>query len=166
MALEVGVQPEEIRIALPLFKGVQRRFTIHVNENGYIYIDDYAHHPREIEATLRSVREMWKAKKMTVVFQPHLYSRTKDFYLDFARSLSLADEVILLDIYPARELPMEGVSSELIKKHLTIPGQILSKEELIDYLKKHFEPGVLITMGAGDIDRLTGEITEVLKNRK
>lgn len=166
LALEVGVQPEEIRIALPLFKGVQRRFTIHVNENGYIYIDDYAHHPREIEATLRSVREMWKAKKMTVVFQPHLYSRTKDFYLDFARSLSLADEVILLDIYPARELPMEGVSSELIKKHLTIPGQILSKEELIDYLKKHFEPGVLITMGAGDIDRLTGEITEVLKNRK
>ena len=103
---------------------------------------------------------------MTVVFQPHLYSRTKDFYLDFARSLSFADEVILLDIYPARELPMEGVSSELIKKHLTIPGQILSKEELIDYLKKHFEPGVLITMGAGDIDRLTGEITEVLKNRK
>ena len=166
LALEAGVQPDEIRAALPLFRGVLRRFNIHYNEGGRIYIDDYAHHPREIEATLRSVREIWQDKKMTVVFQPHLYSRTKDFYLEFAHSLNLADEVILLDIYPARELPIPGVTSELIGRHMTVPVRMLHKEELVDYIGSHFRDGILITMGAGDIDRLVSPITLALQKGK
>lgn len=163
LALEAGVYPEEIKNALPQFRGVMRRFTIHVRGERRIYIDDYAHHPREIEATLRSVREMWKDMPVTVVFQPHLFSRTKDFYRDFARSLSLADRVVLLDIYPARELPIPGITSEIILKCLTVPGVLKSKKELLSYLKTEVRDGILITMGAGDIDRLVGDITEMWK---
>lgn len=163
LALEAGVSPEEIREALPEFKGVVRRFNIHVRGEKRLYIDDYAHHPREIEATLRSVREMWQELPVTVVFQPHLFSRTKDFYHAFAESLSLADRVILLDIYPARELPIPGVTSEMIRKELTVPGTIKSKEELLQCLATDFEGGILITMGAGDIDRLVGKIAEMWK---
>lgn len=162
LALEAGVTPEEIRTALPEFKGVSRRFNIHVNDGKRIYIDDYAHHPREIEATLRSVREMWPGRSLTVAFQPHLYTRTRDFYPAFAESLSLADQVILLDIYPARELPIPGISSEVILKNLTVPGQILTKEGLLDFVAGSFREGILITMGAGDIDRLVGKIREEL----
>ncbi len=163
LALEAGVCSEEIREALPEFRGVVRRFHIHARGERRIYIDDYAHHPREIEATLRSVREMWKDMPVTVVFQPHLFSRTQDFYRDFARSLSLADRVILLDIYPARELPIPGVTSEIILKELTVPGTIKSKEELLPCLKAEVADGILITMGAGDIDRLVGDITDMWK---
>lgn len=165
LALEAGVQPEEIRKALPGFKGVARRFNIHVNTPRFIYIDDYAHHPREIEATLSSVREMWPHKKLTVIFQPHLYTRTRDFYPDFARSLSLADEVILLDIYPARELPIPGITSGVIRERLSAPGRILSKPEVLKYISQEYEGGILLTMGAGDIDRMTGEIAGKLKDR-
>lgn len=163
LALEAGVTPEEISKALPNFKGVARRFNIHVQSDSFIYIDDYAHHPREIEATLSSVKEIWPNKKLLVIFQPHLYTRTRDFYIDFARSLSLADEVLLLDIYPAREQPIEGVTSEIICKELTVPGRIVTKEGLMYYLKNEFQEGVVVTMGAGDIDRLVGRITETLK---
>lgn len=162
LALEAGAAPEEIRKALPEFRGVARRFNVHVNDGKRIYIDDYAHHPREIEATLKSIREIWPDRPLTVAFQPHLYSRTKDFYLGFARSLSLADEVMLLDIYPARELPLPGVTSEMIREHLTVPGRILSKEALVEYVSGDFRQGILVTMGAGDIDRLVGPIKERL----
>lgn len=165
LALEAGVTPEEIRRALPEFRGVARRFNIHVNEGNRIYIDDYAHHPREIEATLRSIREMWPEEQMTVVFQPHLYSRTKDFYPEFARSLSLADEVLLLDIYPARELPLPGVTSEMIRERLTVPGRVLTKEVLLEFVAKDFRKGILVSMGAGDIDRLVKKISEELKTK-
>lgn len=163
LALEAGVTPDEIRRALPEFRGVARRFNIHVNDGNLIYIDDYAHHPREIEATLQSVREMWPELPMTVIFQPHLFSRTRDFYPAFAKSLSLADEVILLDIYPARELPIPGITSEVIRERLTVPGRILTKEEVMQFVANDFRKRVLITMGAGDIDRMVGGISEKLK---
>ena len=163
LALEAGVQPEEIRRALPDFKGVARRFNIQVYTEKTIYIDDYAHHPREIEATLRSVREMWPDRPVTVVFQPHLYTRTRDFQEDFARSLSLADRVVLLEIYPARERPIPGITAEVIRKRLTVPGNIVTKEELLQQIIPDFQGGILVTMGAGDIDRLVGEIGEKVK---
>lgn len=166
LALEAGVTPEEIRKALPEFKGVARRFNIWVREENRVYIDDYAHHPREIEATLRSIREMWPDKQMTVVFQPHLFTRTRDFYPEFAESLSLADRVILLDIYPAREIPLPGITSGVICERLTVPGRILSKPALLEFVSQEFENGILITMGAGDIDRLVGEITVRLKKKE
>lgn len=163
MALQAGVNPEEIRRALPQFKGVARRFNVHIQQAGRVFIDDYAHHPREIEATLRSIRELWPDEPLTVVFQPHLYTRTRDFYPEFARSLSLADRVLLLDIYPARELPIPGITSQIIRELLTVPGQILSKDELLQYVKDDFRKGILVTMGAGDIDRLVEKICLTLK---
>lgn len=165
LALEAGVTPQEIRAALPEFRGVARRFNIHVNSGKRIYIDDYAHHPREIEATLRSVREMWPDKPLTVVFQPHLFTRTRDFYPAFAESLSIADQVILLDIYPARELPIPGISSEMIREGLSVPGQVKTKEALLDYVAHDFREGILITMGAGDIDRMVAKINEELRTK-
>lgn len=163
LALEAGVQPEEIRKALPEFKGVARRFNIQVYTEKTIYIDDYAHHPREIEATLGSVREMWPDQPITVVFQPHLYTRTRDFQEDFARSLSLADRVVLLEIYPAREQPIPGITAEVIRKRITVPAEIVTKEKLIQQIIPDFQGGILVTMGAGDIDRLVGEIVEMVK---
>lgn len=163
LALEAGATPEEIRRALPEFRGVARRFNVHVNDGERVYIDDYAHHPREIEATLQSVREIWPEKEMTVVFQPHLYSRTRDFYVEFARSLSLADRVLLLDIYPARELPIEGITSEVIRERVTVPARIVTKEELTDFVRGEFREGILVTMGAGDIDRLVPAICEYMR---
>ena len=129
VALYAGVTPEEIREALPLFKGVSRRFDVHAKSDRLIYIDDYAHHPREIEASLSSIREMWPDKRLTVAFQPHLYSRTNDFYPEFAKSLNLADQVILLDIYPAREQSIPGVTSGLIADRLTVPFVRVTKGE-------------------------------------
>ncbi len=161
LALYAGVTPDEIREALPLFKGVYRRFDVHVKNDRLIYIDDYAHHPREIEASLSSVREMWTDKKLTVAFQPHLYSRTNDFYLDFAKSLNIADEVILLDIYPAREQPIPGVTSGLIADRLTVPFVRVTKENFPEYVRKHVTEGVFMTVGAGDIDRFIPIFTEM-----
>ena len=153
LALQVGATPEEIRAALPDFKGVARRFDIHADNGKVMYIDDYAHHPKEIQAVLSSIREMWPEKKLTVAFQPHLYTRTRDFYPDFARSLSLADEVVLLDIYPARELPISGVSADLIAERVTVPVRRVSKEAFPDNVREHVKEGIFVTMGAGDIDR-------------
>lgn len=156
LALEAGVTPEEIRLSLPEFRGVVRRFNVHTRGQ-VIYIDDYAHHPREIEAVLTSVREMWPDKKIRVAFQPHLYSRTHDFYEWFARSLNLADEVFLLDIYPARELPIPGVTSEIILEKLAVPARIVSKTDLPHCVEQEVKDGVFMTLGAGDIDRLVPE---------
>lgn len=161
VALHTGMTAGEIREALPLFKGVARRFDVHAKNDRIIYIDDYAHHPREIEASLSSIREMWSEKKLTVAFQPHLYSRTNDFYPEFAKSLNLADEVILLDIYPAREKPIPGVTSALIADRLTVPCVRVTKEDFPAYVKEHVTEGVFMTVGAGDIDRFIPVFTEM-----
>ncbi len=161
VALHTGVTAEEIREALPLFKGVSRRFDIHAKTDRVLYMDDYAHHPREIEASLSSVREMWPEKKLIVAFQPHLYSRTNDFYPDFAKSLSLADLVILLDIYPAREQPIPGVTSALIADRLSVPCVRVTKEDFPAYVREHVTDGLFVTMGAGDIDRFIPVFTDM-----
>ncbi|NOY38115.1 MAG: UDP-N-acetylmuramate--L-alanine ligase [Chlorobi bacterium] len=148
----VGVDEHTIRKALLLFKGVKRRFDIRVLGEKYVYIDDYAHHPCEISTTLESVRSMFPGKKITTVFQPHLYSRTRDFAEDFAQSLDQFDRLIILDIYPAREDPVPGVSSGIILEKMTLKQKYwLKKEELMAFIEKD-PPEVLLTMGAGDID--------------
>lgn len=164
IALEVGVTPEEIRRVLPYFKGVYRRFNLHLNDR-IVYIDDYAHHPNELEAVLNSIREIWPDRKLTVCFQPHLYSRTYDFYKGFAQSLDIADQVLLLDIYPARELPIPGVTSRLVAENMTKPCRILSKEHLLETLRMEIESGVVVTVGAGDIDRLVPQIKQLLSEK-
>jgi UDP-N-acetylmuramate--alanine ligase len=158
LALHAGVTPDEIREALPRFKGVARRFDLHASGR-VIYIDDYAHHPREIEAALTSVREMWPERRLTVAFQPHLYTRTRDFYPGFAESLSLADEVILLDIYPAREEPVPGVTSRLIADRLTVPHVLAGREEFPELVRSKVNDGIFMTVGAGDIDRFVPVFT-------
>jgi UDP-N-acetylmuramate--alanine ligase len=165
LALHAGVTPSEIREALPRFKGVARRFDVHARGR-VIYIDDYAHHPREIEAVLSSVREMWPGRRLTVAFQPHLYSRTKDFYPGFAKSLSLADEVILLDIYPAREEPIPGVTSRLIADRLTVPHVLVGREEFPELVRARVTEGIFMTVGAGDIDRFIPVFTAMFAGDK
>ena len=164
IALTYGIAPEKIRKALACFSGVKRRFDIQVKKPGCVYIDDYAHHPQEITAALSSIRKSYPESRLTAVFQPPLYTRTRDFAPEFAKALSLADKVILLDIYPARELPIPGVTSEIIFKDITAGKVLLKRSELMDYLKD--EPvEVLATLGAGDIDRFVGEIARMLENR-
>ena len=156
-----GIDDNALRSGLSTFSGVRRRFDIHVNKPGLTYIDDYAHHPAELRATLTSIRRMYPDRRITAVFQPHLYSRTKDFYSGFAESLSLADEVILLPIYPARELPIEGVTSEMIGRLLTVPWEMTTLERLPEtVLEKH--PDIIITFGAGNIDTQIDNITRLL----
>ncbi|MEP1088164.1 MAG: UDP-N-acetylmuramate--L-alanine ligase [Algoriphagus sp.] len=163
IALDHQISEEQIRKGLSSFKGVKRRFEIHVNEGNHVFIDDYAHHPEEIRACLSSVRAMFPTKKLTVIFQPHLFSRTRDFAEGFSESLSLADSVILLDIYPARELPIEGVTSAMLLKGInTAHKELVGKEELMGHLKQT-SPEVLVTLGAGDIDRLVPEIASWMK---
>lgn len=165
IALTYGIEPAAVKDALASFAGVKRRFDMQVKTDGCVYIDDYAHHPREIAAALSSIRESYPDLKMTAVFQPHLYTRTRDFAPEFAQALSAADKLILLDIYPAREEPIPGVTSEIIFNDVTAPEKVLLKRaELMDYLKD--EPvELLVTLGAGDIDRFVGQIGEMLKER-
>lgn len=154
-----GATDEEIRLGMSSFRGVDRRFDFKIKNDRLVFLSDYAHHPSEIRQSVLSIRELYRDKKITAVFQPHLYTRTRDFYKDFADSLSLLDEVILTDIYPARETPIAGVSSRLIYDNLRpgIEKCLCKKEELLDVLKtKHIE--VLITLGAGDIDNYVPEI--------
>lgn len=165
-ALTYGIAPEKIKAALASFAGVKRRFDIQVKEQGKVYIDDYAHHPEEISAALSSIRKSYPSMKLTAVFQPHLYTRTRDFAPEFAQALSKADKLILLDIYPAREEPVPGVTSEIIFKDVTCPEKVLlRRSELMDYLAQ--EPvELLATLGAGDIDRFVPEIAQMLKERR
>lgn len=154
VALALQADPVAIRKALQSFKGVRRRFEVHVKNESRIFIDDYAHHPSEIAAFVSSVREMYPAKKLTGVFQPHLYSRTRDLAEDFGSALSLLDEVILLDIYPAREEPIEGVESGMLLKHIKLVSkEVCAKADLLSRVRNQ-PPEVLLTMGAGDIDQL------------
>lgn len=151
--------------AVTSFKGVKRRFEYLVKNKKLVYIDDYAHHPEELSGLIKSAKTLFRKRKCVVVFQPHLYTRTRDLADGFARSLDMADEVILLDIYPARELPIEGVSSKIIAHKMGNPNvTILTKEGLIEYVK-NAPIELLITAGAGDIDLLTKEIQEILQNR-
>ena len=163
VALEMNLNREQITDGLKTFKGVKRRFEFICREPDFVYIDDYAHHPTELEAFIKSVRMLYPDKKITGVFQPHLYSRTKDFADGFAESLSLLDEAILLDIYPARELPMEGVSSDIIfDKIIGNRKHKATKENVLELLKT-LDPEVLVTIGAGDIDTLVTPINTLLK---
>jgi UDP-N-acetylmuramate--alanine ligase len=161
-----GVENEEIKAGMASFRGVDRRFDFKIKTDNVVYLSDYAHHPEEIKQSILSMRALYEDKKLTGVFQPHLYTRTRDFYQEFADSLSLLDEVILTDIYPARELPIEGVSSELIYENLRlgIEKTLCKKEEVLDILKSK-EIEVLITLGAGDIENYAPQICEILKEQ-
>lgn len=153
VAIQVGVAEEDIRTAIASFKGVRRRFETHVRNDSFVYIDDYAHHPRELDAAILAAKELYPEKKLTVIFQPHLFSRTKDLCDEFAASLSKADTLILLDIYPAREKPVPGVTSKIIFDKVSISDKILcSKEELMGILEKRSDLEIVMTVGAGDID--------------
>ena len=161
---------EALREALATFRGVRRRFDFWVNDpqrpGGMIYMDDYAHHPAELRAMLTSVRKMFPGRELTVVFQPHLYTRTRDFAAEFAEVLSLADRVLLLPIYPARELPIPGVASEMILEGVAAPHKrLIAKEELVAEVEALAADGVLVTAGAGDIDRFCGPVAEAVRRR-
>ncbi|MHA4737612.1 UDP-N-acetylmuramate--L-alanine ligase [Dyadobacter sp. MSC1_007] len=164
VALYLGVTPEKIREALENYGGVKRRFEYQVEEEGCVYIDDYAHHPAEIEAFLSSVKGLYPGRHVTAIFQPHLFTRTRDFADGFAESLSLADRLLLLEIYPARELPIEGVNAEMVLEKVTTPDkQLVAKEEVLKILKE-LNTDIVVTIGAGDIDTLVEPIRNLLKN--
>jgi UDP-N-acetylmuramate--alanine ligase len=161
-----GVSAEEIKRGMASFQGVDRRFDFKIKDDKIVFLSDYAHHPSEIRQSVISIRELYTDKKITAIFQPHLYTRTRDFYKDFADSLSLLDEVILVDIYPARELPIPGITSKLIYDNLRpgIEKSLCSKEDILNVLRdKNIE--VLITLGAGDIDNYVPAIEQMLKKR-
>ena len=162
VALQSGIDIEKIRTGLASYQGVLRRFQYHIRNKAITFIDDYAHHPEELRAAISSVKELYPDKKITGIFQPHLYTRTRDFVDGFAESLSLLDELFLLDIYPARELPIEGVNSQMIlDKVKSSNKKLVSKENLITELLAS-NPEVVMTLGAGDIDALVKPIKEAL----
>jgi len=166
VAHNLKIEDEKIKAAVSSFKGVKRRFEYIVKKEKVIYIDDYAHHPDELRALLTGAKKLFPDKKCTIIFQPHLFSRTKDFADGFAETLSLADEIILLPIYPARELPMEGVNSEMILSKMTNKNRkVLSKTEILDWVKNN-KTELLITAGAGDIDTLVEPIKNSLINKE
>lgn len=164
VARQYRLSEDDIRKGMASYKGVKRRFeTVYQGEN-LVFIDDYAHHPEEIRAFLQSVKAMYPGKRLTAVFQPHLYTRTRDFAEGFSESLSLADEVLLLDIYPARELPIPGVESEmLLEKIKSAKKKVLAKDALVAYLDNS-KPEVLVTIGAGDIDRMVPQIEKWIRD--
>ncbi len=165
LAQIAGVPGEEIRKAMQTFGGVDRRFDFKIKSEQLVFLSDYAHHPAEIRQSILSLREVFAGRKLTAIFQPHLYSRTRDFYGDFAESLSLLDEVLLLDIYPARELPIPGVTSQIIYDALRpdMQRRMCHKEELLDIVRdESFD--VLIVLGAGDVDALVPEMAEILES--
>lgn len=165
MAKTFGTPTESIANALASFKGVQRRFSYQIKSDKLVYIDDYAHHPTEINAVHQAVRELYPNQKVLAIFQPHLFSRTKDFADDFAKSLSQFDDILLLDIYPARELPMEGVNSEMLLNKMALTNkQVLSKEELLNWVKEN-ETSLIVMAGAGDIDTLVEPVKTILSNK-
>ncbi|MBR8538050.1 UDP-N-acetylmuramate--L-alanine ligase [Carboxylicivirga sediminis] len=168
LALLGGVEPEEIKAALPLFEGIRRRFQYRIKEDKLVFIDDYAHHPQEINATVKSVRALYPDKHITTIFQPHLYTRTRDFASGFAEALDKCDRILLMDIYPARELPIEGVNADMIRllmhnKHV----QLVGRDELFSVLTSE-QNEVILTLGAGDIDKevplLEAKLREFISN--
>ena len=165
VAHQLGISADAIRNALADFKGVKRRFEYKIREEGQVLIDDYAHHPEELRALITGVKSIFPGERITLVFQPHLYSRTRDLYDAFAESLDLADEVILLPIYPARELPMEGVSSDMIAEKMQQAAvQVLSKADCLQWIVRE-RPSLLVMAGAGDIDQLIIQATQQLQTK-
>jgi UDP-N-acetylmuramate--alanine ligase len=163
VADRIGISEEVMRDSLKSFKGVQRRFDFHIRRPDFVYMDDYAHHPEELKACIGAVKEVYPGKKITGVFQPHLYSRTRDFADAFARSLEILDDVILLDIYPARETPIEGVDSAMLLNKIRSKNKTLcTRENLIEELILR-KPEVLLTLGAGDIDQLVSPIIKAFE---
>lgn len=165
IAVTHGLSPESIKKSLATFKGVRRRFDIRINTPECSYIDDYAHHPGELEAAISSMRNIFRNRKLTVVFQPHLYTRTRDFADGFAQSLGMADELILMDIYPARELPIDGVSSKMILDKVKLQEKTLANKDNLMEIIANKKIDVLVTFGAGDIDRFTDMIEKQLKEQ-
>ncbi|MGK7396416.1 MAG: UDP-N-acetylmuramate--L-alanine ligase [Candidatus Cyclobacteriaceae bacterium M3_2C_046] len=164
--LSVGIEPDMISQSLAEFRGVKRRFEYIINTAGLVFIDDYAHHPVEITALLKSVRALHQGKRIMTIFQPHLFSRTRDFAEEFGQSLSLADDVILLDIYPAREEPIPEVTAKLIYDKVDTRQKMLVKKENLKGLLSRFDVQVLVTLGAGDIDKLVPEINTLLSQKE
>lgn len=165
IAYEIGATAEELRGAMKTFGGAKRRFDFILKMPDIVMIDDYAHHPQELAASITSVRELYPNKKITGIFQPHLYSRTRDFAKEFAQSLSLLDELILLDIYPAREKPIEGVTSKIIFDNVTCKKILCEKKDLLSLIKEKKDIEVLLTVGAGDIDQLLQPIKKILEHK-
>ena len=166
MAQLAGCSAEELRIGLKTYQGVERRFDFKIKTDKLVFLSDYAHHPKEIYQSVRSIRELYKNRHITAIFQPHLYTRTRDFYPDFADALSLLDEVILTEIYPARELPIEGITSQLIYDRLRpgIEKQIIQKSDILRLVNSRtFD--VLIVLGAGDLDNMVPAMTQILKRK-
>jgi UDP-N-acetylmuramate--alanine ligase len=164
MAQLNGCSKEELKYGMQTFGGVDRRFDFKIKTDKVVFLSDYAHHPKEIYQSAKSIRELYQDKHITAIFQPHLYTRTRDFYKDFADALSQLDEVILTEIYPAREEPIEGVTSKLIYDNLAegVKKEMILKDEVLNYVKTHdFE--VLIVLGAGDLDNFVPQITKILK---
>jgi len=172
IASSLGIDKEKIKAAVENFRGVKRRFEYILKNERIVFIDDYAHHPEELRALINGAKTLFRQKKCTVLFQPHLFSRTRDLADGFAEVLDLADEVILLPIYPARELPVEGVNSEMVMERMRNEYKaVLDKAALMDWVENQYLPGVnkefgavLITAGAGDIDTLTEPIKKLLKD--
>jgi len=158
----MNIPADVIKEGVASFSGVKRRFEYHINTPDCTYIDDYAHHPEELRAAISSVKELYHDKKITGVFQPHLFTRTRDFADGFAESLSLLDSLLMLDIYPARELPIPGVTSSMILQNVTsAQKELCTKEELLKIIADR-KPEVLLTLGAGDIDQLVQPIKKLL----
>ena len=167
MAQLNGCTAEELRYGMKTYHGVVRRFDFKIKNKKHVFLSDYAHHPKEIYQSAKSLRELYKDRKITAIFQPHLYTRTRDFYKDFADALSQLDEVILCDIYPAREQPIPGVTSKLIYDNLK-PGvekSLISKDDVLDLVKKR-DFDVLVVLGAGDLDNLCPQITKIIESKE
>jgi UDP-N-acetylmuramate--alanine ligase len=166
MAQLNGCNAEELRYGMKTYGGVDRRFDFKLKTDKLVFLSDYAHHPKEIYQSAKSMRELYKDRRITAIFQPHLYTRTRDFYREFAEALSQLDEVILTEIYPARELPIEGVTSQLIYDNLRpgIDKQLIKKDDVLSFVKSH-DFDVLIVLGAGDLDNMVPQITKILQTR-
>ena len=166
MAQLNGCSSEELKYGMKTYRGVDRRFDFKIKNDKIVFLSDYAHHPKEIYQSARSIRELYRDKKITVIFQPHLYTRTRDFYKDFADSLSMLDEVVLCDIYPAREEPIPGVTSQLIYDNLKegVEKKMIRKEDVLSFVKDNdFE--VLVVLGAGDLDNYVPQIEKILQDK-
>lgn len=167
MAQLAGCTAEELKYGMKTHRGVDRRFDFKINDSRHVLLSDYAHHPKEIYQSAKSIRELYKGRHITAIFQPHLYTRTRDFYRDFADALSQLDEVILTEIYPAREQPIEGVTSQLIYDNLRpgIEKSIIRKDDVLDLVKQR-DFDVLVILGAGDLDNYMPQITKIIENKK
>lgn len=164
IALKLGIAAEKVKQAVANFKGVKRRFEYIVNNGSQIYIDDYAHHPEELSACFHAVRQLYPDKKLTVIFQPHLFTRTRDFADEFAKVLSTADELLLLEIYPARELPLQGINSTFLLDKITLENKKLCGKDFVVQYVKDAKPELILTVGAGDIDTIIDPLKNILNN--